>query len=289
MKNHFKTITTSFLVLAGLAYAAPSAKAYSYTVGDTFLGFWDNATSQDYLIYIGNEATYNTSNGVYTGAQITLNTANLGTNVATGIGSASTINADLTTAFGSGWATNSAVQFGVIAALGSNPTPSIFATDPGATSTTPQSSYNLVLSSIQTARNDVSGLAGVYGSNLNGGATSTTGELQTKSTTQSYFNYSPSGNVAPGASFNVLDPGIDTPMTGGGGASAFFDELNPTNHAGAAGAQGSELVLGQFTVASNGTITYAAPVPEPSTYAMMGIGCLMLVVMARRRASKVAA
>jgi hypothetical protein len=44
------------------------------------------------------------------------------------------------------------------------------------------------------------------------------------------------------------------------------------------------VTVGSFAFGSNGTLTYtAAAVPEPSTYALLGLGAVTLVLFARRR------
>ena len=42
----------------------------------------------------------------------------------------------------------------------------------------------------------------------------------------------------------------------------------------------------QWTLQSNGTLVYAAPVPEPETYALFLAGLGMLGAIARRRLAK---
>lgn len=271
-----KYLATVLAVLAGLAFITPSAKAaYSYTDGDLFLGVYSSTKNQDYLIYIGNYTNYTTNGGAYTGATITLNTA-----PGIAIGSASQINADLTAVFGSGWYTDSNVKFGVVGTLDYFGANNMFVTDPNAAGNT--SNWTVFDAGTQgAASGDAYTLASVYQNGTANGATATNGKIQSTTTAGSYYDYSPLGTVSSGASYEYYTGGIDTSSR-----SIKLAELVATDgslNGLTVQPDGSKNILGTFTIASNGTITYAAAIPEPSTYAMMGIGTLAFVVMIRRR------
>ena len=274
-KRITKFLTPALLAFASLALFASSAKAYTYSDGDLFLGFYDPTgnSTKDYLLYIGNYSNYTTNGGAFTGSSFSLNTG-------IGIGTAAQINADLTTAFGAGWF--GTVEWGVVGVQNRNHTNTLFATDPGATSTS-------VAWTSDTASNqgvtglDISNLGAVFASNGRGGATAANGSIQLNTKSGSYYDYSPLGTVSTGASFDNFTGGIDSTSS-----SAYLTELIATDasaHGTALGANGSDIVTGQFTLGSDGSINYitTAAVPEPSTYAMAGLGAVFLVMAARRR------
>jgi hypothetical protein len=159
----------------------------------------------------------------------------------------------------------------------------MFLTDPNATSTTPAWSV-LDSSTQQGAAGDVISLATTFGSGGSGGATALHGKIQGTTSTGSYFDTSPLGSISNGASFEYYgNGGIDT-----GFRTNELTELVATDasmNGSAVQPDGSKTVVGQFSVGGDGTITYAA-VPEPSTYAMAGIGAMVLAMVARRKTQK---
>lgn len=268
-KRITKFLSRAFLAFAAsLALLAPAAHAVTYNDGDLFLGFYSSTSSKDYLLYIGNYTNYTTNGGAFNGSSFS-------------IGTASAINADLTNAFGAGWFSDPNVKWGVIGIQDYFGTNTVFLTDPHATATT--SAWSALASGDQQAVGGaVNGLAQAFLSGGAGGATAAGGKIQSTATLQSYYDYSPLGTQSLGASFLYYgNGGIDTSSR-----SAYLAELVATDNGGAGLlADGSKVIDGQFTVASNGAISYAA-VPEPSTYAMIGVGAGLLFMAARRKTCK---
>jgi hypothetical protein len=275
-----KLFLTAVLALAGMAAITPSAKATYGGDGDLLMGFYDTASSKDYILDLGQYTNYTTAGGVYTGSLITLNSASFGTT--------SQIYNDLYTAFGTDLGT-SAVKFGVIGVydyLGSN---TLFVTDPNATSTTP--SYASDTSANQQ------GPAAVIENNIGqdfgakgGSATAGEGDIQSKTAPGSYYSYSAPQNsgfslqyYATGATGSGIDKALNSSAT-----SYLIEQVAVDGLENGAPPEGDsyDQTVGVFTVStvgSNTTITYGAAVPEPSTYALSGVGALMLFVLARRK------
>ena len=264
---------TLLLALAGAAFVATPAKA-QYTQnadGNMFLGFYQPTTATDLLVYIGNYADYTTTGGAYTGSQETLfGTSGLyGTNT--------TLATELQTIFGASWATT--VKWGVVGTYDPNGAATVFLSDPLATSsTTHWTSKSATNQGIATGK--IEGLDSQYGGETDGAGGL---DSQTAATANTYFYFTPSGHQA-GSSFNIYSGDFNRTGTGG----LYLDELNATdaisggnNTEAALGPDGSSIVLGQFNLSTNGTLTYG--IPEPSTYAMMGIGSLLLALAIRRR------
>ncbi len=275
MKRYItKFIKPALLALLGLALLAPSAKAGD---GDLYLGFYSTSAAKDYLLYIGSYTNYTTNGGAFTGSSFSLNTG-------IGIGTASQINADLTTAFGAGWFSDPTVKWGVIGGLDYFGTNTVFLSDPNATSTT--TAWTALGSDDQriAVADAVVGLSGQFGSGGAGGATAANGKLQDKSVASTYYFYSKDGSNSPGASFEYYTGGIDT-----NARTNYLATLVATDNGGSGLlADGSQVVDGKFTVASDGNISYAtaAAVPEPSTYAILGFGAVILSMAARRKVCK---
>lgn len=261
--------------LAGWMFASPSANAQAYSSdadGNMFLGFYQTGVATDYLVYIGSYTNYTTAGGAYTGSQITLNTA-----PGIAIGTNTQIANDLQSIFGVNWATT--VKWGVVGDydyLGAN---TVFITDPLATTSTHWTSNSADNQGIVTG--ETQNLDSYYGTLSSGSATAANAKTQSSSATGSYYYYTPSGANSPGTSFSIY--GSDFNATGVG--SLKLDELTATDASSNGNPlrpDGTGVVLGTFTLGSDGTITYAA-IPEPTTYAMIGLGFLLLVAMGRRR------
>ena len=269
-----KHLRTALLALAGLAFLAPSVKA-AYSDGQLYLGFYMPGKSQDYLLSIGDYSSYTTNGKAFTGSSFT-------------IGNASQIAADLTTVFGASWFGN--VRWGVIGmqdGLGAN---TVFVTDPSAVGSTSQ--WTPDTSSAQQLVNPaVTGLGSGFVPNGNS-ATSPIGAIQTVALTNSWGDWTlgagGSGNLAAFNSFNNNGKGID----GTAGTIGMF-EMVATDASSNYGnnapyyADGTVTKVGSFTLASNGGISYAAAVPEPSTFAVLAGGAALLGLSSRRRKASV--
>jgi len=76
-------------------------------------------------------------------------------------------------------------------------------------------------------------------------------------------------NVIIGPGFGYTQYNIESPV----GSNAYLDRTLTT---------GTGTQVGTFNLSSGGVLTYNA-VPEPSTYALMGLGMLLLVIAYRRK------
>ena len=174
-------------------------------------------------------------------------------------------NADLNTIFGTNWYSSGFVSYGIFSIDANN---TVYATSVG--TGFPRKSSG----ALATAISDFSTLSSQYTVNYNNSNALTVGvsELATsggalQSGTWSY--YSPS--TTPFATYNKsLESIVGTAMT---------LYMMPVGNSGVGTA------VGQINVASDGTIS---AVPEPSTYALFGLGALVLVIAYRRNRSRTA-
>ena len=268
-----KYLQGGLLALAGTALLAPSAKA-AYSDGSLYLGFYEPGKSGDYLLSIGDYSTFTTAGQAFTGSSFT-------------IGNASQIAADLTTVFGASWFGN--VRWGVIGMQDGFGANTVFVTDPSAVGSvsgwTPDIAGNQ--QSINTA---VSTMGSAFIPN-GGSATSSIGAIQTVASTNSYgdwtFGAGGSGNTAAFSYFNNLSTGkgIDGTVPNIGLFEMVATDASSAyaNNAPYYG-DGTVTKVGSFTLASNGTISYAGVVPEPSTSAALILGTALLGLTMRRRA-----
>jgi len=253
---------TTLLALAGVAIASQSANALTYTPGDILLGF--RTSTKDYVIDLGNYS------------QFTLATTNY---------TAANVNADLTTLLGSGWATNTGLSWGAIGYDnygGSNGL--IFASKGETVVGTAETGWSQVTKSNTTG--EASKITTFIGAEYTGQTSNTfnlTGIIQTPdSTSTPYWTeavtgaYTGWGNI----SFGTFNPSIEANATGGTAVTSTQLDLFKMGVGSGAGAY-----QGNFTLATNGDVVFNA-VPEPSTYAMLGVGAIAFLGMMRRRSVK---
>jgi hypothetical protein len=246
-QNTMKKHLLALLVAAG-AFSGTVAQAYvapgSGAPGDVILGFQDTAQNIDYIVDLGAGSSFSGFTSI-----------NIGT--------------DLAAAFGAGWATNSNLYFGV---FGINSAKSqIWASTlsgnsafpvkvAGALSITYQH-YTTMLNAFNTG-----GTVLTTGVQLNGASglsfQSWTGNSPTAAPTSAFavYNQSLEAGVAANQTLDVYQTGNT-----GGSSTALFKEANGN----------------PIQVTSAGVVQV---VPEPSTYALMGLGALVLVVLYRRKA-----
>lgn len=251
MKTGHNTILSVLLAVAGVALNASSARAaQTYTAGDVFIGFRSTTNPQNGLIFnVGNISQFtNTSFSNFT------------------FGSVGTTGADLAQQFGSGWYTDATVTWGVFSALsGQYALASKAQPINGTVSTAP-----LALNSSKTG-SLISGIGTVQSGYVTSTAATFTANsaYQTGVANGTYYaavNANPdftsaawaSGTSIEGSVNKLLDLYYFTPNS--------VQLLNPVGKA--------------FSVNNSGVFTV---VPEPSTYALIGVGALLLLVAYRRR------
>ncbi len=207
------------------------------------------------------------------------------------MGSIATDLANGSKGFGSEWYNNSTVQgdnvqwgvFGAISAASNNTglaTNTLFETiaeqTPGQLSSAPGEGSVENQQPQETAFNSLATTLG----NATSTANSSYGAFISNSSATSW-----TGENASSAAFNG-PVGIEQPTSGTyiGPTNSELDlwELIPT---GDAGSNGNGTLLGSFTLDSSGDLdfTSAAAVPEPSTYAAIGLGAVFLLMFRRPR------
>jgi hypothetical protein len=281
------------VALAALASSAHSQTTLSYSTGDLILGFNDpNVAGDDYVVDLGQASFFLTlaqSPGVTTDI-----TASDPAHGGASLGSLST---DLSTIFGTTWYGNNAqgqnVQWGIIgasgktAATGSIPKDTIFLTQPedfpGAGSNDPaeggvgtQTGWN----------NQIIGFT-TQGSGFNAATTSTNSNFAVEEPT-SFADAWGNNNLNSNA-FDTnlnIEQSQNAGLTDIGPTNSQLDlyELLPTSE----GGTGAGTELGSFTLSSTGDLDFtAAAVPEPSTYATVALGALLLLFYRRPRRSSI--
>jgi hypothetical protein len=245
----------ALLALAALVVVGqPAHAALTFANGNLYLGFratGGTGATTDYVVNIGPASNFNTN--------LTLTLAG--------------ISLDLTNTFGANWNTRSDVQWSIFGGT-SSPNNILWGskerTNPLAQSTPivrrANGAQGTTFSSIQAF-----GLAyegSTESSNLTGAT------VQLVASTNSYASFYTSGNdfgwtnlegsFANGTSGSVLDLYNLLPAAGGNGT-----------------------YVGSFTLDNSGALTFGvASVPEPSTYAMLGLGLGALAVL-RLRARRI--
>jgi len=270
------------LVAGSLAMSMTSAKAILFTNGDLILGF--QATG-------GTGATKNVFFNLGSGVSHR-NNGNLGL-----LGN---INTDLESAYGVGWFSRTDLYFGVIGNLNANPNTGIGSAaavngDPSRTvylsrpATTPGTGLLIAAgtypsASLGSAGNNISGLEGILS-----GITATSsgaGILDQTNSPVEWNNGWTAWNPTPGAAFGVITGGIQTNL-GAGGSYRYVDVqrvLSTNTGASPTGTIGGGTYETSIAIGSTGSITATtAAIPEPSTYALLGISLVAAAIVARRR------
>ena len=268
-------------VLAGVVMSATNASAASYSAGNLLLGF-RNGGSENYSYYV-NIGAASLYEGATPGSTFNLSIGSLGT--------------ELTAAFGSSWSTRTDLFWGVVGAVQVDTAP-----DPAHTiylsSATATAGHSTVIN------NSTDGLQGGWYSkiattgtlykNTNSGAAANTtalgltkptiGLYQANSVTSSW-GASTGGNNAYAAPSSFTTGAAIEAVVGGVANQLDLYQLVASDAA-SAGASGFSASgshdLGTFSINSSGTVSFAA-VPEPSTWALMGLGFGVVVLAVRRR------
>ena len=256
-----RLLSMAFLALAGTAFFTNSAKADAYTQGDLVLGFTQQGGANDFVIDLGQASTFATATG-------TINVTGLGN-----------FSADLASAFGSGYATDSTVEMGIFG-------------DTGLTASEGYSKGTLFESSALVGGVSLAPVGESYGGqNLSQSAFGTftvdffnndlptansSGSIESSSSAESFA----AGNPPPGV-LGAFKTGFDIDASPSTTNELSLYATEPTT----SGGNGQTTDLGYFTVSGNSvtfTSSATAAVPEPSTYAMVLVGGLALAFAGRR-------
>jgi hypothetical protein len=273
-------ITSAVVALAIAAALGTSARAQAiYNPGDLIIGFQQSGAGNSYEVDLGSVTQF---------INPTQPTETFDLSVS-----------DLSAAF-TNWNSDSqgatSVQWGVIGGSNKNlngdlslsggvtlPADTLFYTIPGATAPTEKSH-----STQETYLTNIAVLDGQFnGAATTAGSTSGLNAVDIASSTQGSFAYEngTKDNFGLGGAVNTAV--LTSTSTGPIGPVLDLYELTPTN----ADVTKATALLGDFTLSSGGVLTFAAnvpaTVPEPSSYALMGLGAAFLLWRLRRKASSV--
>ena len=251
LKKLFTAIAT-----AAVVFIASSAQAQTYTGNDLFLGFRSTSGSQCYVVNIGQASQFTGASGPVT---------------VSGLGN---IAADLAAVFGNDWNGNRSDMLwsvsgatGSFAAVGSDPLKTLYATRERTSPGTQSTPWIRASDTAQgTTTNLMIGLGNTY---ITYSATSNSpgkGVIQTNTDINSYASYQPGGDnsgPSPGTSFKAFNPTIEGTFTTGVAGSVldlYRSVVKTANN------QPAEIV-GTFTIATDGTLTFTPAVSGPGTIA----------------------
>jgi hypothetical protein len=260
-----------FLTTAALALVGTSAKAAPviFNNGDLILGFratGGTGSAINLQINLGAGTFYRDQNNSF---------FNIGN-----------FNTDLEAAYGVGWSSRSDISFGIVGVFDKNLGPS------GVGTVTNGDGQRTIYASNGTAGYSM-GSTGNMGSiatdifSLNGAfdtaedAATTVSALVDTASINSWSTFVPGGGSGP---FSGAGNSFESSFSGGAGSLELYRYIPRTS--GAITEPQTPLIgvsQGTFNIASNGQLTYGIAVPEPSTYALMGLGLLALVGLHRHK------
>ena len=246
-----------FALLTLVGQSSSHAAPLTATNGDLLLGIEDASGTENMDLVI-NLGLY--TNGVIPSSFTPVN-----------------ISSDLSQVFGTNWASNASLnlQYGIYGFNRGNNTITM-----SQASTTPAGQSAQQLETSYANQNDTFGnLLVEYNSGvtatLSGGGTTTNGVFMLSADTSYWSSYA---GINAGSVFD--DSNINPIETSLGSSVDMYN--NPL---------GSSSLLGtylnyQMLLSSSGIISEVAAVPEPSTYLLLGVGGVMLLVVSRRRMAK---
>lgn len=253
-------VIPALVAFASLALLTSSAKAFNYANGDLLLGFHSTgAEANDFVIDLGPATQFDGKSAGYT-----LSLGNIST--------------DLQTLLGAGWASNSLLYWG---AIGGNSSSNIlWSSKAESTLGTITSAWKNKSSLTQSG---VTSSVDSVGTNLLGYGTVgsfTNSAFEAKGSANSWASWQPGYGATDGANSNGISFGYFNPTNEANSASGISTtaldlfRMNPGS--------GNGTYEGTFTVSSNGDLSFAV-VPEPSTYAALGVGAVMIAAAVRRQ------
>ena len=248
----------AILAVASVALTISTAKAY--TTGDLLLGFRNSASANDYVVDLGPASNYL---GQAFGYSTTLSLGNIAGDLSS------------SSLFGSGWATDATLSWGVAGSLISNNT--LYAGQPEDPVGTLAQAPNEASHTGQSAPANNINATGSYLSFGTASSNATNAFIEANSQTNSWDSYMPNGTTTTTA-FGYF-PNFEANSTSGITNTA-LDLYSLPYHNGGGSVAGT--YDGTFTIDNTGAVTFAV-VPEPSTVATVVLGAGLLVVVAARR------
>ena len=243
-------LMTAAIALVGVASA--NAVNTTYTSGDVILGITQTGNANCYEVNLGSASNF-----------MTLNTWSYQVNTT-----------DMANIFGSGWANDSTVSFG-LAGAGTSTLATVLGQVKGTTwvSAPSGSAWTTGGGGQNNAAQAIIGMT--TGSVANGGFKSETvnvlGANAAKITSSLSSSWATLSNKN-GASFVNYNPTVSASFDSNSSVAVAFYQVDNT----------TSKDLGNFTMSDSGALSFQA-VPEPSTYAMLTMGGLGLLGMLRRR------
>jgi len=253
-------ITTACVAMAGIGLSVQSAKAVTYSNGDLFLGFQASGgtgVTSTYLVDIGQASTYTTATGSFN-----LSLGNIG--------------ADLTAIYGANWDTRTDLSWGIAGAvtpaLGSDGNRTRYASAAEITPGTMADAWvRLSNSQSALATNGVSSLATAFVNNYSATANSTVAVIEGTSDVNNWVSFQ-----SGGLSFGTYNPSIEG--TVGTALDLFRMTTSSTPNL-------TGTYEGTFSINNSGQVGFSlSPAPEPSTYALIGLGAAFVLILRRRKA-----
>jgi hypothetical protein len=240
MKKANNTLKGLLAVLTLGLLSHVQAQLTNSTSGDTFLGFEDTVLNKNLVVDLGNGANLNT----FTSLKLA---------------------SDLTTVFGSNWASDVNLQYGL---FGIN--------------TAKTTIWSSVVSGAAAPVKKASGALATPYTHY----TSLQGNFNTDVANGQFLTQGVQMNVGSGSDTGYATWTGNTPTAGGTSAFAVYNQTLETGVGGSldiyAVTSSTQTLLNTFTLKNTGVLSSLLAVPEPSTYALMGFGALLLIGVVRR-------
>lgn len=260
--------SSAVLALVGVvSTASAQLDSVSYSDGDLLIGFRQSGASQDYVLDLGPYSTFLNATSAFEVSSITIQQSNPDGSPA-GTASLGNINADLVTAFGSNYATNTSNPV-LFAAFGWDGTSFALATKASGRW------GSLTGADISQYGGNIDNIGGGSYEGNSSTNNSAVGLLQSTTTSNSYASYQPGGSASQGISFQVFNPTTEGAIQQSINLETFSPGSTPA-------------IVGTLTVqpsgnGGNGDILYT-PTPEPASAAMLVAGAAVLGLRRRRNA-----
>lgn len=289
MKIKSSILTAVFAAAAGLTSA--HAAVVDYDAGDLVLSIYTKTASStgetlNVSVSLGDAAT--SFRGDLNGGGVLS-----GSTYWTGSGNAFTFNTNLDstldTAFGTNWFSRTDLSFGIVAnqnnsnfgsVVNGDPTRTVYASSTSSATNWPAISSTNVASAATYTTSFLN-----YFNGLNADASQTLIATYADSNANSYENWQYlGGSPSRLGDFNVFGTDINGSI-GTNPSINVYRILERTTGASPSGTVGDGDLIGSFTLASDGSLSFNA-VPEPSTYALLALagGAIAWIQFRRRRA-----